>query len=61
MGLLVGFAVKDLGRLAAAGLVLYFAGAVVAHLRIKDNFATFAPAFFLFAISIGTLVLQIGR
>jgi hypothetical protein len=43
------------------GLVLYFAGAVVAHLRIKDNVATLAPAFVLFAISVGTLVLQIGR
>jgi hypothetical protein len=61
VGLLVGFALKDLGRLAAVGLVLYFAGAVVAHLRIKDNVATLAPAFVLFAISVGTLVLQIGR
>jgi uncharacterized membrane protein YphA (DoxX/SURF4 family) len=61
VGLLVGFATKDLGRLAAAGLVLYFAGAIVAHLRIKDNFKTLAPALFLFFVSVGTLVLQIQR
>jgi hypothetical protein len=61
VGLLVGFAVTDLGRLAGAGLVLYFAGAVVAHLRIKDNVATLAPALSLFAISVATLVLQISR
>jgi hypothetical protein len=32
-GLLLGFAVPVLGTAAAAGLVLYFAGALAAHLR----------------------------
>jgi len=60
-GLLVGFAVKDLGRLAAAGFVLYFLGAVISHLRVKDKVATFAPALFLTLVSAGALVLQLAR
>ena len=36
LGLLAGFAVPLLGILAAAGLVLYFVGALVAHVR-ADN------------------------
>jgi hypothetical protein len=36
-GLLAGFAVPVLGTLAATGLVLYFAGALVAHLRVGSR------------------------
>ncbi|MCP9212044.1 DoxX family protein [Streptomyces sp. NEAU-Y11] len=36
LGLLAGFAVPVLGTLAAAGLVLYFLGALYAHLRVGD-------------------------
>jgi uncharacterized membrane protein YphA (DoxX/SURF4 family) len=36
LGLLVGFGVTNLGRLAAGGLALYFVGALVAHARVKD-------------------------
>ena len=37
LGLLAGFAVPLLGTLAAAGLVLYFLGALVAHLRVGSR------------------------
>ncbi|MFF0466893.1 DoxX family protein [Micromonospora zamorensis] len=37
LGLLVGFAVPPLGALAAAGLVLYFIGALIAHLRVGSR------------------------
>ena len=37
LGLLAGFAVPLLGTLAAAGLVLYFFGALVAHLRVGSR------------------------
>ncbi|MFD0279047.1 DoxX family protein [Kitasatospora sp. NPDC127111] len=37
LGLLAGFAVPVLGTLAAAGLVLYFVGALWAHLRVRDH------------------------
>jgi hypothetical protein len=46
LGLLVGFAVPLLGTLAAVGLVLYFLGALGAHLRAR-NYQLGAPAFFL--------------
>jgi DoxX-like protein len=36
-GLLAGFAVPLLGTLAAAGLVLYFTGALIAHLRVGSR------------------------
>src|SRR3954469_25040112 len=36
-GLLAGFAVPVLGTAAAAGLVLYFVGALVAHLRVGSR------------------------
>ena len=61
VGLLIGFAWALLGQLAAAGLVLYFLGAVLAHLRIKDGLKVFAPAAFLLVLSVVTFVLQLGR
>ena len=60
-GLLIGFVTSLLGRLAAAGLVLYFLGAVIAHLRVKDSVKVFAPAAFLFVVSVATRTLQFQR
>jgi hypothetical protein len=37
LGLLAGFAVPPLGTLAATGLVLYFLGALIAHLRVGSR------------------------
>jgi hypothetical protein len=37
LGLLAGFAVPLLGVLAAGGLVLYFVGALIAHLRVGSR------------------------
>jgi hypothetical protein len=37
LGLLGGFEVPMLGTLAAAGLVLYFIGALLAHLRVGSR------------------------
>lgn len=36
LGLLVGAAVPAVGLAASAGLVLYFIGALIAHLRVGD-------------------------
>ncbi|MDI3405138.1 DoxX family protein [Streptomyces cavernicola] len=36
LGLLIGIGFRPLGVAAAVGVVLYFFGAVVAHLRVKD-------------------------
>lgn len=37
LGLPAGFAVPLLGTLAASGLVLYFIGAIIAHLRVGSH------------------------
>lgn len=37
LGLLAGFVVPLLGTLAAVGLVLYFLGALIAHLRVGSR------------------------
>ncbi|MFF0082386.1 DoxX family protein [Streptomyces canus] len=37
LGLLAGLAVPLLGTLAATGLVLYFIGAIIAHLRVGSR------------------------
>jgi DoxX-like protein len=36
LGLVAGFAVPPLGVSAATGLVLFFIGAIIAHLRVGD-------------------------
>ncbi|MGW8881943.1 DoxX family protein [Streptomyces mirabilis] len=43
---------------AAVGLVLYFVGAVIAHLRAKDY--AVAPAVVLTLLSVAALVLRIA-
>jgi len=43
-GVLLGLAVPPLGALAAVGLLLLLAGAVLAHLRNGDNPRLLAPA-----------------
>ena len=43
-GLLVGLAVPPLGALAAVGLLLLLAGAMVSHLRSHDSLRELTPA-----------------
>jgi hypothetical protein len=50
LGLLAGFAVPAVGVLAAGGLVLYFLGAVAAHLRVGSR-ALAGPLGFLVTVS----------
>ncbi|MEU0397156.1 DoxX family protein [Streptomyces sp. NPDC006208] len=56
LGLLIGFAVPLIGTAAAAGLVLYFLGAVGAHLRVGDRRLGAAAAF----LSLSVAVLALG-
>ncbi|GAB3974132.1 DoxX family protein [Plantactinospora veratri] len=50
-GLLAGFVVPVLGTLAAAGLVLYFFGALVAHLRVNSRQLAGWAVFFATAVA----------
>jgi len=61
LGLVVGLAVQPLAVVAAIGLVVYFAGALLSHLRVKDPVAALAPAAFLLVLSVATLVLELNR
>ncbi|WP_086830060.1 DoxX family protein [Streptomyces sp. NRRL B-24572] len=58
LGLLAGLFAPLLGEAAAVGLVLYFAGAVISHLRVKDF--ELASAAVLTLIAAAALVLRIA-
>jgi hypothetical protein len=58
-GLLVGLLWAPLGIAAATGLVLYFVGAVGAHVRARDYAGLAAPSPLL-VIAVAALVLRIA-
>jgi hypothetical protein len=58
IGLLVGIAWPALGLAAASGLVLYFVGAVIGHVRVGD-FKGLGPAAFMLCISGACLILRV--
>lgn len=58
VGLLAGLRWWPLGIAAGIGLVAYFVGAVVAHVRVSD-FKGIGPAFFMLVLAAGALVLRI--
>ncbi len=55
LGLLLGLAWAPVGIAASIGLVLYFVGAVVAHLRVGDV-KGLGPAVFLLGLALACLV-----
>jgi hypothetical protein len=58
IGLLVGIVVPLIGMAAASGLVLFFIGAIVIHLRAHDYSFGLALVFLLLAIA--ALVLRVA-
>ena len=58
LGLLAGFAVPVLGTAAAAGLVLYFLGALGAHLRVHDRH--FGPWALFFSLAVAALAVNLA-
>ncbi|GAB3053266.1 DoxX family protein [Intrasporangium mesophilum] len=60
VGLLVGAFVPVIGALAAAGLLMLLAGAVVAHLRNGDGIREVAPAIVLGLVTLSYLLLVVG-
>jgi DoxX-like family len=59
-GLLVGIAIPVIGVLAAAGLVLFFIGALVAHVRAEVYHTIAFPGLYL-ALAVATLVFALLR
>jgi DoxX-like family len=58
LGLVAGFAVPPVGTLAAVGLVLYFVGALIAHLRVGSRDLTGWAIFFVTVVA--TLVVNLA-
>jgi hypothetical protein len=58
VGLIAGFVAPMIGALAAGGLVVYFIGAVGAHLRAGDT--GFGGAVFFLILAAGALGTNIG-
>jgi hypothetical protein len=58
LGLVLGIFWPLLGVVAGVGLVLYFMGAIVAHLRVGD-FKTVGPAVFMFVATIIALTIRL--
>ena len=58
LGLVVGLFWWPIGVAAAIGVIAYFLGAVIAHLRVKD-FSGIGPAAFLALVATAALVLRL--
>ncbi|WP_330296313.1 DoxX family protein [Streptomyces sp. NBC_00503] len=58
IGLVAGLWLAPLGVAAAIGVTLYFIGAVIAHLRVKDY--ELAPAAVLALLAVAALVLRLA-
>ncbi|MFI6008652.1 DoxX family protein [Streptomyces sp. NPDC051243] len=59
LGLLIGIFYRPLGIAAAVGVVLFFIGAVISHLRVKDVKGVPVP-FVLVLVSAAPLVLGLA-
>jgi hypothetical protein len=57
LGLLVGIAVPPIGAAAAVGLVLFFVGAIITHLRGRDY--SLGPAVLFLLLAVAALVLRL--
>jgi hypothetical protein len=58
IGLLIGIGVPLIGTAAAIGLVLFFVGAIITHLRARDYSFGLAVVFLLLAVA--ALVLRLA-
>ena len=61
VGIIAGIWLPGLGTLSAACLVLYFAGALISHMKKKHKVADFAAALGIFIIALVTTYLQLQR
>jgi len=61
IGLIIGIWIPWLGVAAAGGLVLYFLGAVIAHVRVRSAVKEAMPAVVILLIAVATLVLELAR
>jgi hypothetical protein len=60
-GLLVGIVSPPISVVAAAGAGVYFAGAVHAHVRVRDGLGAAAPAFGMLTASMLLVLVSLAR
>lgn len=60
LGLVLGIWLPWAGLVAGVGLVIYFMGAVVSHLRVRD-IKGIGPAMFMLILAAGALALHVLR
>ncbi len=58
LGLLVGIAVPLMGTAAAVGLILFFVGAIITHLRGRDY--SLGPAIVFLLLALAALALRLA-
>ena len=58
LGLLVGIAVPLIGTAAAVGLILFFVGAIITHLRGRDY--SLGPAVVFLLLAVAALALRLA-
>lgn len=61
IGLIIGIWIPWLGVAAAGGLLLYFLGAVIAHVRVRAAVKEAMPAVVILLIAVATFVLELAR
>lgn len=61
LGIIAGIWNKTLGLVSTVALVLYFAGALTAHTRVKSKIADAGAAIGIFVIGLVTTYLQLKR
>lgn len=59
LGLLIGIGVPPIGVAAAIGLVLFFIGAITAHIRVRDYASIPFPGMFLL-LAVASLALRVA-
>jgi len=59
LGLIIGIWFPPLGVTAGSGLVIYFIGAIVSHLRVGD-FEGIGAAAFMFGLSVASVALRVA-
>ena len=61
LGLLIGIWIVPIGTAAAAGLTLYFIGALIAHARVKAPIKESVPPLVLAVLALATTLLELAR
>jgi hypothetical protein len=60
LGVLIGIVVPALGVAAASGLVLFFVGAIVTHLRVRDYSPSLGLAAVFLLLAAGSLITRLA-